>query len=144
MSQSDVVRLASEVDRARKRLHALLRSKDARALARRPAAGEWSIMENVRHLLFAEQAHLGKFLPDGFEWSRVGLTQRTGKAFADVGTDPTEDVEEVFRSWDAIHRPIGKALRKGDEAMQYALERHLKHLVHHITVIEKLLRKPRT
>lgn len=139
MSEPDVAALASELDRTRKRLHARLRSKDARTLAARPASGEWSIIENVRHLLFAEQAHLGRFLPDGFAWSPLGLTQRTGKAFADIGTRPSEDVDEVLRAWAAIHRPIARALKDGDATMQHALERHLQHLVRHVDTIERLL-----
>ncbi|MEX2226452.1 MAG: DinB family protein [Dehalococcoidia bacterium] len=77
MSQQDVAALVSEVDRARGRLRALLRSKNPGALARRPANGDWSIIENVRHLLFAEQAHLGRFLAGGFEWSPAGMRRRT-------------------------------------------------------------------
>jgi uncharacterized damage-inducible protein DinB len=156
MSEQNAATLASEVERARRRLYALLRSKDARVLSKRPASGEWSIVENVRHLIFAEQVHLGKFLPDAFAWSPGSLTQR-GKAFTVkgglvvfrrherqlvaeyVGTEPKEDVEEVFRAWDLIHQPIRKAVKaKGGDA-QYALERHLQHLLRHVEVIEKQL-----
>jgi len=139
MTQQDVATLVSELDQARAGLYALLRSKDAGAFAKRPASDEWSIVENVRHLLFAEQLHLGKFLPDGFEWSRLGLTQRTGRTFADVGKDPTEDLEKVFQAWDAVHQPIREAVKGGDRDAQKALDRHLKHLVHHINIIDKLL-----
>ena len=157
MSEQNVATLVSEVDRARRRLYALLRSKDARVLSKRPASGGWSIVENVRHLIFSEQVHLGEFLPDGFAWSPMGLTQRTGKTFTVkggvvvvrrherqlvaeyVGTEPREDLEEVFRAWDLIHQPIRKAVKvKGGDAQQ-ALERHLKHLLRHVEVIEKQL-----
>ena len=156
MSEQNVATLVSEVNRARRRLYALLRSKDARELSKRPASGEWSVVENVRHLIFAEQAHLGKFLPDGLAWSPMSAT-RTGKTFTVKGgvvvfrcrerqlvaeyvcTEPKEDLEKVLRSWELIHQPIRQAVRAKGEAAQYALERHLPHLLRHIEVIEKLL-----
>jgi uncharacterized damage-inducible protein DinB len=150
MSQGEVAALAAEVDRARRRLYALVRSEDVRSLTRRPASGAWSVLENVRHLVFAEQAHLGKFAPDGAAWSSVGLTERAGKAlragtaFTVAGMTPQEDLEEVLRTWDAIHRPIRKALKTNYEAVHYALERHLKHLLRHIAVIKKLIAQQNT
>jgi hypothetical protein len=156
MSEQNVATLVSEVDRARRRLYALLRSKDARVLSKRPASGNWSIIENVRHLIFAEQVHLGKFLPEGSAWSPVGLTRR-GKALTVkgsvvvfrrdgrqlvaeyLGKEPKEDLEKVLRAWDLIHQPIRKAVKATDADAQYALERHLGHLLRHVEVIEKQL-----
>jgi hypothetical protein len=156
MSEQDVATLVAEVDRARRRLYALLRSKDARVLATRPAPGKWSIVENVRHLVFGEQLHLGKFLPDGSAWSRMSRTQG-GKTFTVkggvvavriherqlvaeyAGTDRRTELEEVLRAWDLIHQPIRKALKAKDVDARYALERHLTHLLRHVEVIEKLL-----
>jgi uncharacterized damage-inducible protein DinB len=152
VSEQDVAGLLSEVERARRLVYALLRSADARVLSTRPASGKWSVIENVRHLLFAEQAHLGRFLPDGSAWR---LTQR-GKAFAVKGgvvvfrsherqllaeydgAAPTEDLEEVLRTWDLIHRPIRRAVKATGADAQYELERNLKHLRRHVEVIEKL------
>ena len=139
MSQLDVATLVSKLDYARAGLYELLRSKDLEALAKRPASDEWSIIENGRHLLWAEQPHLGKFLPDGFEWSCVGLTQKTGRAYAEVGKNPTDDLEEIFQAWDAVHVPIREAVKGGGEEVQEALDRHLKDLAYHIDIIEKLL-----
>ncbi len=110
--------LLGSIDEARSGLVALLRSKDAQALAKRPPSGEWSVIENVWHLLFADQLHLGKFLPDGFEWSRRGLSGRTGRAYVEVGKDPTDDLKEVLRAWDVVHQPIFDAVRRGDEEVQ--------------------------
>ena len=141
MSQLAVATLASELDYARAGLYELLRSKDLEALAKRPASDEWSIIENGRHLLWAEQPHLGKFLPDGFEWSRVGLSGRTGRAYAEVGKEPTDDLEEVLQAWNAVHSSIREAVKGGGEEVQKGLGRNLKHLVRHRDTIEKLLRK---
>jgi hypothetical protein len=162
MGERSVAALVAEVDGARRRLYALLRSADARALSKRTASGKWSVVENVRHLVFAEQVHLGKFLPDGLAWNPMRLPKR-GKTFSVKGdevvlqyrerqlvpeyasAEPTEALEEVLRAWDLVHQPIRKALKaKGEDAAaaadaQYALGRHLGHLLRHVEVIEKQL-----
>jgi len=143
MSQIEIATFVTEIDRERARLRAMLRPKDAKILARRPANGDWSIVENVRHLLFAEQLHLGRFLPDAFEWSEIGLTGMTAKKFADVGTRPTNDIEKVFQEWDAVHEPIGNALESAGDDVERALWRNHRHLGIHIRGIERLLRKLR-
>ena len=56
-----------------------------------------------------------------------------------VGREPKEDLEEVFRGWDVIHQPIRKAIKARGVDAQRALERHLKHLLRHVEVIEKQL-----
>lgn len=162
MSEGSVARLVAEVDRARRRLYALLRSTDARALSKRPASGNWSIIENVRHLVFAEQVHLAQFLPEGLAWNPMrmpkggkALTAKGGTVVVRyrerqlvpeyAGTDPKDGLEAVLRSWDSIHLPIRKALKSRGEGAataadaQYRLERHLGHLVRHVEVIEKQL-----
>lgn len=141
MGQQDIARYVTEIDRERARLRRMLRSKDPTTLARRPANGDWSIVENVRHLLWAEQLHLGGFLPDGFEWSRLGMTAFKGRRFSDVGTEPTKDIEQVFEEWDAVHRPIRKAVKSAVGDVEKALWGNHRHLGIHINIIEKLLRK---
>jgi hypothetical protein len=132
----------NDVDRDRARLRRLLRSADTKLLNRRPPNGDWSILENVRHLLFAEQLHLGGFLSDGFEWSRLGMTGMTAKKFATVGRRATKDLGEVLAEWDAIHRPIRAAVKLAEGPdVERALWRNHRHLRIHIEVIERLLRK---
>ncbi|MBI5289175.1 MAG: DinB family protein [Chloroflexi bacterium] len=133
---NDVVRA---IDRERARLRRLLRSQTSTALAKRPPSGEWSIIENVRHLLFAEQLHLGRFLHGGFVWSPLGLTNRTGRAYVNVGARPTNNVDRVFEAWDDVHRSVRKAVRSADDDVQAALEGNLRHLTFHIRTIENLL-----
>lgn len=141
MTLSDAPRI-SDIDRERARLRRMLRSKDPRVLNRRPPNGAWSIIENVRHLLFAEQLHLGNFLPEGFEWSRLGMTSMTAKRFADVGKHVTKDVDNVFAEWDALHRRIRRAMKSPSGAdVERALWRNHRHLTIHISVIERLLRR---
>ena len=106
----------SDIDRERARLKRLLRSQDSKVLNRRPTNADWSIVENVRHLLWAEQKHLGGFLPGRFEWSRVGITAFRGREYADVGTKPTKDIERVFAECDAVHRLIRAVMKSGKGA----------------------------
>lgn len=139
LKDDNATQLVKKIDKVRPGLARLLRSKDPQTLAKRPASGEWSVIENVRHLLFAEQLHLGKFLPDGFEWSRVGLSGRTGRAYAEVGKDATGDLEVVLRAWNAVHRPIRQAVKGGDAEIQDKLAGNLRHIKHHIGIIQTLL-----
>jgi uncharacterized damage-inducible protein DinB len=138
MSVSDASAAFAAIDKARAKLFRLLRSKDASVLAKRPASGDWSIIENVRHLLFAEQLHLGKFLPGRIEWNRVGLG-RKAKKYADVGKDATDDLEVVIQAWNAVHRPIRQAVKGGDAEVQQVLAGNLWHLEHHTNIIKTLL-----
>jgi hypothetical protein len=61
------------IDAERARLRKLLRAADAATLGERPPNGKWSVVENVRHLLFAEELHLGRRLLADQEWSAMGL-----------------------------------------------------------------------
>jgi hypothetical protein len=130
----------SDIDRERARVRRLLRGKAADMLSRRPPNGAWSIVENVQHLLFAEQLHLGRFVP-GLAFSPLGMTGMKARRFAAVGTRAPRDIDEVFAEWDAAHRAIRKALRAADrEAIEVALWRNHRHLRIHINLIERLLR----
>jgi len=139
MAAKDVAALVRAIDRERARLRRLLRSQSNTALAKRPPSGDWSIVENVRHLLFAEQLHLGRFLPHGLTWSPLGLTDRTGRAYVTVGTRPTRNVDKVFEAWDEVHEAVRKAVRSADGDVQMALEVNLRHLTVHFRTIEDLL-----
>jgi hypothetical protein len=136
-----VARYVTAIDGERTRLRKMLRAKDAAILVRRPANGGWSIVEHVRHLLFAEQLHLGRFLPSGFEWSPKGLGGNAGRGLSEVGTEPTQNVESVFREWDEIHKSIRKAVKSLDTDVDRALWRNHRHLGIHIKLIEKLMRR---
>lgn len=156
MGERDAPAVIRDVDRARRRLLALLRSQDPRVLSKRPPSGDWSIIENVRHLVFAEQAHLGRFLPGGSAWGPMDLRAR-GKTFtlkggtvvirrdgrqlvADFdGAQPANDVDRAFASWEVIHKPIRAALKSNAPDLRPVLERHLAHLQRHVEAIEKQL-----
>jgi hypothetical protein len=135
-----VAQLIDDLDAARGELKGLLRGKDAKLLAKRPPSGDWSIVENVRHLIFAEQIHLMRFMATPVPFSAMGLVERTDK-LPEVGTDPTTDMTRLLREWDRVHRQIRDALRSAEGDVAYRLERHIKHLRRHTAMIAKLLRR---
>jgi len=103
------------------------------------------VTENLRHLLFAEQAHLGRFLPGGQRLSAIGLppsgmlgNRRIGAA----GTAVPVSVAEVFEEWKEAHAATRESVQHDTEGVRKALQRNLRHLRSHIRVIERLLRAP--
>jgi hypothetical protein len=83
------------------RLRALLERFGPAALATRPPSGDWSAIENVRHILYAEQHHLSRFVPGGLGLSRLGLPQ--GRHAAITGADPRTELSAVFGEWERVH-----------------------------------------
>ena len=139
LQPEDIPGLVKKIDSTRSRLAKLLRSQDPKTLTKRPPSGDWSAIENVRHLIFAEQLHFDRFLPGKTEWNRVGLSGRTGKAYADVGTEPSDDLEVVLEAWNGVHREVRKLVKGGDEEVRQQLIGNLLHMHLHIGVIKALL-----
>jgi hypothetical protein len=83
------------------RLRALLERFDRDVLATRPPTGDWAAIENIRHLLHAEQHHLGAFIPGGLGRSPLALPQ--GRHTAVTGADPRTDPGVVFDEWERVH-----------------------------------------
>jgi len=112
-------------------LRALLGRYEPAMLARRPASGVWSAIENIRHLLFAEQGHLGRFVPGGLGLSPMGMLnqglQRQKKMIATiVGTNPTTDLTAVFVEWERVHAAacVGVDLSHPDLALRLRASYH--------------------
>ena len=125
------------------RLRGILANRDGARLAQRPPSGKWSVVENVRHLVFAEQSHFSRFVPGGPTWSPFGLPpdgMRDQKRFQEmVGTDASS-VTDVLEAWAAVHAAIRPYLENEDERIAMALDRNLRHLRAHVRVVERLLR----
>ena len=94
------------------RLRTFLEGFEPAALATRPPSGEWSAIENVRHLLLTTQHHLGPFVPGGLGWSPLGLPQGIHP-----DTSATIDVAAVFEEWGRVHAALCDALDVTDPAM---------------------------
>ena len=99
-----VLNRLAEVRRA---FYSLLRSTDPKLLSTRPAPDQWSIIENIRHLLFAEDMYLNRWILQNDEpWCKLGLLSdflAGNPKFAEVGSQPTDDLETLLAAWEAIH-----------------------------------------
>ena len=123
----------------RRRLKPILPAR----LYERPPSGEWSPMENVRHLIFAEQHHFSPLLEKGFRWSSVGVPppNRTGeRRLSSVGREPATTVDEVFDAWAKVHQFVRTLTIENPAMRKRALEGNLAHIAVHTATIERLLR----
>ena len=130
------------IDEARAKLCELIRTTDVATVTTRPPSGEWSPLENVRHLLFAEQLHFRKLLPDPVKWEAAGLTPHFMAeipALSSVGANPTTDVGEVLAAWDKVHAATRVLADDERPEAREALAGNLRHLEFHVGIIEALL-----
>jgi hypothetical protein len=133
----------ARIEEAQAELRATLRSVDSARLMKRPPSGEWSPMENVRHLLFAEQHHFRRHLPRGFRWSSAGVPppNRTGeRRLSAVGSRPDASIDEVFDAWMKINDVTRGLCNEPDGGLVTRLEGNLKHVQIHADAIARLLR----
>jgi hypothetical protein len=134
--------LLDQLEAEQLRLRAVLSARERPAIVERPARGGWSVIENVRHLLFAEQLHLGRFVPGGQRWSELGFTPETmrlQRKFELVESAPVPEIEEVLETWALVHAETRGFLQDDSEQVRKELSRNLRHLRSHIGVIERLL-----
>jgi len=91
----------------RAQFYQTLRAADPERLTLCPEPGKWSALEHARHLLFAEDLYLNRWILRNEEpWSPLGLLPAflaREAAYADVGSQPTEDLEAVLAAWTDLH-----------------------------------------
>lgn len=116
------------------RLRTLLEHFEPAILATRPPSGDWSAIENVRHLLLTAQHHLGPFVPGGLGLSPLGLPQGHHP-----DTNATTDVAAVLNEWGRVHAAMCRRLdvsnpglavevpRRGVRVLADQLPRFLRH-----------------
>jgi hypothetical protein len=139
--------LLGQIEAQQERLRVLLTGRDPAALVERSSRGEWSVIENIRHLLFAEQTHLGRLVLGGQRWSPLGFNPETmlmQKKFLLVETEAISDTEAVLSAWARVHAEIRGSMRDDSPQVRKELSRNLRHLRSHVQVIERLLRPGRT
>jgi hypothetical protein len=101
------------------------------------------VLENVRHLLFAEQLHTRRLFHEPPAWSPLGFTPETMRAARKLPPVSAggPGLSEVWAGWDGVHAETVRRVAEcpapgtGD-----ALDRNLRHLRAHISVIERLIR----
>jgi hypothetical protein len=91
----------------RARFVAFLRATDPGLLVARPASEDWSALECLRHLVFAQDLYLNRWLLRNAQpWCPLGLLPAflAHRAdFAAVGSQPTDDLDAVLAAWEALH-----------------------------------------
>ena len=136
--------LLSLIEDQRRAVRAIVEGHDPSVVARRPVSGKWSALEHIRHLLFAEQAHLGRYVPGGRQWSPLGYTPQTMRVARDLSRSagaPQPSLTAVMAAWDELHAALAGALVTQDSpAVRAALSRNLKHLRAHVAVVQRLVR----
>ncbi len=143
IEEQDALALLAEIEAEQLRLRELLAGRDEALLAERPPNGTWSVLETVRHLLFAEQSHLGRFRAGGREWSPLGLPptgMQGSRRLRGVGEAVPESVTEALDAWAAAHETIRTGIEADPALSAKAMNGNLRHLRAHIKVIERLLR----
>ena len=123
-------------------LRRMLQPVELSRLHERPSSGEWSPMENVRHLIFAEQHHCAPYLK-GFRWSSVGVpapSRVPGETrLSPAGKGPNGTVDDVFDAWEKVHAVIRARCMEAPDGLVRELEGDLRHLTVHTRAIERLL-----
>jgi hypothetical protein len=133
--------LLAALEAEQQRLWEFLASADSAALTQRRPNGDWSVIENLRHLLFAEQAHLGSVMPERPPLSPLGRPPPglQAKLFP-KGMTPSTDAAEVIAAWREAHAVIRPHLLDDTPKARRELSRNLRHLRNHIKLIQRQLR----
>lgn len=102
----EVARVMARLAQVRAEFATLLRTTSRDVLTAHPAPERWSALEHVRHLVFAEDMYLNRWLLRNDQpWCLLGFLPpflTDNPAFVDVGSEPTDDLDAVLAAWDAI------------------------------------------
>jgi len=104
---AEVHRVLARLDEVRAEFYARLRAAPPDALVAHPGQDRWSALEHVRHLVFAEDLYLNRWLlRNNQPWCKLGFLPpflEGNPVYAGVGDEPTDDFETVLAAWDTIH-----------------------------------------
>jgi hypothetical protein len=140
--KADTLAALARIEAAQSTLHKKLKSVPAARRFARPPSGHWSPMENLRHLIFAEQHHVGRFLPKGFRWSSVGVpppNRKGERRLSPVGSDAATPLDEVFEAWAKVHGVVRSLCLASSGDPTPLLEGNLRHVMVHAEAIDRLL-----
>jgi hypothetical protein len=149
--KAEALAVHARIEEAQAALRRKLRKIDLEQLRQRPPSGEWSAMENVRHLVFAEQHHFSVLLPKGFRWGSAGVPppskEKGQRRLTPVGREPDATIDEVFDAWAKVHAVVLEFAREDERNVSAAywtrvasgLAGNLNHVNIHIGAIERLL-----
>jgi hypothetical protein len=112
----EVKKVMHHLDEVRDGFYAFLRSTPHELLIKKPKGiDRWSALEHVRHLLFAEDLYLNhRLLNNNIPYNPIGMIPdflKNDPSFNEVGSKPTEDLEEVLSAWSRIHEEMIKYIK---------------------------------
>ncbi len=100
----------AELDGVRTAFKALLRATAEDRRTGHPGPDRWSATEHLRHLVFAEDLYLNRWLLRNEEpWCCLGFLPpflEDDPEYADVGTAPTDDLELIVATWENLNAGI--------------------------------------
>jgi hypothetical protein len=106
----EVRAVMERLDQVRGRFRELLRAADVDSLVTRPSTDKWSALEHARHLVFAEDLYLNRWiLRNDQPWNKLGLLPAflaDDPSYAEVGSQPTADLEAVLMAWEGINARV--------------------------------------
>ncbi len=150
--------MIQRLDEIRGDLLELLQSTAIEKLMLRSESKRWSVLEDLRHLVFAEDLYINRWiLRNSDPFSGLGhlpafLRGRPG--FAVVGTDPSSDLDNILSEWTRIHELMVSFVAKatsadlkrntsdvdfGQGTVGHVLQGMAKHDLHHIRRIEEAI-----
>jgi hypothetical protein len=156
----EVRAVMEHLDEVRRQFCEALRAADVHSLVTRPTAEKWSALEHVRHLVFAEDLYLNRWILRNTEpWNRLGLLPAflaRDPNYADVGSQPTNDLEAVLVAWEEINAHVrafvadvaSAELRRDTSDIDFGqgtvggvLQGMARHDLHHIRSAEALIER---
>jgi len=142
MTQEAAFEALNRTDDAISALRRMLEPVELARLHQRPPSGEWSPMENVRHVIFAEQRHFSLYLK-GFRWSSVGVpppSRVPGETrLSPAGKPPNGTIDDVFDAWQKVHAVVRARCAEAPDGLVRDLDGNFRHLILHARTIERLL-----
>lgn len=154
-------RVFDRLETVRADLIRALRTASPEAANRRSADGAWSALENLRHLVYADEFYLHRLiLADDAPLSDLGLVPEHARrsAPANVGTNPSTDLGEILAAWNAVHasirtllsslrradleRPLPRGAFGGRTTVGEVLAALPEHELHHIRCAERRIGSP--
>jgi hypothetical protein len=127
--KEEIQRVMAELGKVRASFVEKLKTCSPEILNNHPGTDRWSALEHVRHLVFAEDLYLNRWILRNDKLRiKMGFLPPflyDNPAFAEVGTEPTQDLEIVLRAWEELHKEM---LAWIDEAQIEDLQRDTSQL----------------
>jgi uncharacterized damage-inducible protein DinB len=155
---TESARVMAQLQSVRDRLYDHLESSNEEELVNRPSPNKWSVVEILRHLIFAEDLYLNRWILQNEEpWLQIGLLPdfwKNDPNLSDVGKKETTDLREILECWANLHEKTvefsssvtAEILRVdtgdvdcGRGTIGANLQQLADHDVHHIKQIEQIL-----